>query len=154
MDFLRSVDMLYFDKMGQSSEEILAMFDIILHKIRNSKIYMGDVLIIFSIGRTQIQPIGCPPFLTSYHIISCLKTVTFENSVQDSNYDIFKRIHKISGFNYQRTKDEPDIVDEFLILRSENLTFVDTWDDNKITSSAMIVQQKRTIKGCFLGIYG
>ena len=62
--------------------------------------------------------------------------------MQDSNDDIFKRIHKISGFNYQRTKDEPEIVDEFLILRSENLTFVDTWDDNKITSSAMRLYSK------------
>ena len=36
-----------FDEMGQSSSEIIDMFDIIRRKIRNSNIYMGGVMIIF-----------------------------------------------------------------------------------------------------------
>ena len=38
---------------------------------------------------------------------------TLENYVRAFNDDIFKRIQKITRFNYQRLIDEPDIVDEF-----------------------------------------
>ena len=62
---------------------------------------MGGVLIIFSMDHTQIHPIGGHPFLASCHIISCFKIVTIENSVQDSNDSIFKRIQKIARFNYR-----------------------------------------------------
>ena len=97
--FLLYVDMLAFDEMDQSSAEILATFDITFRKIRNSNIYMGGVLIIFSINNTQIQPIWGHPFLISCHIISCFKMVTLENSVQASNAGLLKCIQKIAWFN-------------------------------------------------------
>ena len=65
IEFIRSIDVLFFDEMGQVSSEFLATFDIILRKIRNSNIYMGGVLFIFSMDHTQIQPIEGHPFLTS-----------------------------------------------------------------------------------------
>ena len=52
MDFLCYVHMLAFGEIGQPSAEILAKLDIILHKIRNSNLYMGGVMIIFSIDHT------------------------------------------------------------------------------------------------------
>ena len=76
------------------------MFDIILRNIRNSNIYMDGVLIIFSIDHIQIHTIEGHPFLTSCHIISCLKMVTLESYVRASNYDIFKHNQKFSQFNY------------------------------------------------------
>ena len=97
--------MLAFDEMDQSSAEILATFDITFRKIRNSNIYMGGVLIIFSMVHTHIQPIGVHMFLTSCHIISFFKMVPLENYAQASNYDIFKRIQKFSRFNYQSLID-------------------------------------------------
>ena len=107
MDFLRYVGMLVFDEIGQSSVEILAKFDIILRKIRNGNIYMGGVLIIFSMDNTQIHTIGGRPFLTSCDIISCFQTVALYNSVGTYNDDIFKNIRKIVQLNYQRSVDEP-----------------------------------------------
>ena len=100
--FLHFVDILSFDEMGQSSAEIIAAFETILHKIRNSNIYMGGVLNIFSMDPTQIQTIGVHQFMKSCHIIYCFKMVTLENSVQASNNDIFKFIQKIARLNYQR----------------------------------------------------
>ena len=75
-EVVRSVDMMAFDVMDQLSVEIFAFFNIILCKIRNSNIYMAGVLIIFFTDCTQIQTIGGHPLLTSFHIISFLKTVT------------------------------------------------------------------------------
>ena len=101
-EVVRSVDMMAFDVMDQLSVEIFAFFNIILCKIRNSNIYMGGVLNIFSMDPTQIRTIGVHQFMKSCHIIYCFKMVTRENSVQASNNDIFKFIQKIARFNYQR----------------------------------------------------
>ena len=39
--------------------------------------------------------------------------------------------------------DEPDLIDEFVGLCSEYLTFVNNWDDNKITPSTMRLYSKK-----------
>ena len=49
---LISVDVLAFDEIVQFLAETLSLFDIILGKIRNIKIYMDGVLIIFSMDHT------------------------------------------------------------------------------------------------------
>ena len=92
IEFLRSIDVIFFDEMGQVSSEFLATFDIILRRIRNSNIYMGGVLFIFSMDHTQIQPIEGHHFLTSIHIIPCYKMVVLRNSVRAHNDPDFKRI--------------------------------------------------------------
>ena len=107
-------------------------------------IYVYGVLVIFYMDHTKIHTIGGHPFLTSCHIISCVKMVTLENYVQASNDDIFKRIQKTTRFNYIRHVDEPDCVDKFLTLRSENSIFVDTWDKNKLNPSTMKLYSKKT----------
>ena len=61
-----------------NTQQIFSAFEIILRKIWNSNMYMGDVLIIFSMNHTQIQPIRGHKFLTSCHIISCFKMATHE----------------------------------------------------------------------------
>ena len=72
-----------------------------------------------------------------------------ENYIWASNDDLFKRIQKIALFNYQGLVDEPEIVDKFLTLCSENLTFVDTWDNSKITPSTMRLHIENTSKEKF-----
>ena len=79
-DFLCSFGTLAFDEMGQSLAQIIATFDVILHKIRNIHIYVGGVMIILSMDSTQIQTIWGHPFPTSCHNIYCFKTVTLINS--------------------------------------------------------------------------
>ena len=81
LNFLRVVNMIFFDEMGQVSDLILSILDVILRKVRNSNVYMGGVVIIFLMDHTQIQRINSRPFLTSCHIIPCFKAVGFEHSV-------------------------------------------------------------------------
>ena len=143
MDFLRAINILFFDEMGQVSDVVLAILDIILRKVRNSNIYMGGVLIIFSMDHTQIQPIGGRPFLTSCHIIPCFKMVALEHSVRASNDDVFVRIQKIARFNYSRFETEPELIDEFVLLCSNSFTFVESWDNDAILPSTMRLYSKK-----------
>ena len=143
LDFLRSVDIIFFDEMGQVSSLLLSMLDMILRKVRHSNIYMGGVLLIFSMDHTQIQPIDGRPFLTSSNIVSCFKMVCLEHSVRAHNDPEFQRIQQISRFPHSKFDEDPSLVDEFINLCSEHLTFVDDWDDERITPTTMRLYSKK-----------
>lgn len=143
IEFLRSIDVIFFDEMGQVSSEFLATFDIILRRIRNSNIYMGGVLFIFSMDHTQIQPIEGHPFLTSCHIIPCYKMVVLSNSVRAHNDPDFKRIQEIARYNYKKIENNPELINEFIRLCSEKFTFIERWDDDNISPSTMRLYSKR-----------
>lgn len=68
--------------MGQCFAECLATSDIIMRQVRNSNIFMGGVLLIFTIDHSKIQPIRGRPFLTSCHVIPYFKMVTLEHLVR------------------------------------------------------------------------
>ena len=143
MDFTRSVNIIFFDEMGKVSAEHLSMFDIIIRKIRNSNMHMGGSLIILSMDHVQIQPLRSHPFLTSCDVIPCFKVVSLNHSVIVSNDIHFQRIQQTTRYNYQRFVNEPELIDEFVDLWSEHLTFVDKWDDNKITPFSMRSHRKK-----------
>ena len=82
MDFLRSLQVLFFDEAGQISDEMFATLDIILRRVKDTNIYMGGTLIILSMDHSQISPIGGRPFLTSVHVIPCFKMVSLSHSVR------------------------------------------------------------------------
>jgi hypothetical protein len=111
MDFIKSVHILFFDEMGQISAEFLATFDIILRKVRNSNIYMGGTLMIFTMDHTQIQPIKGHPFLISCHVIPCFKMVNLCHSVRASGDILFKRIQEIARYNYRKFEEESELID-------------------------------------------
>ena len=143
LDFLRAVNMIFFDEMGQVSDVMLSILDIILKKVRNSNVYMGGVVIFISMDHTQIQPINGRPFLTSCHIIPCFKVVSLEHSVRAATDHAFIRIQKIARMNYREFERNPELVNEFVTLCSNNLTFVDTWEDPRILPSTMRLYSKK-----------
>ena len=129
--------------MGQCSAEMLATFDIIMRHVRNSNIFMGGVLILFSIDHSQIQPIDGRPFLTSCHVIPCFRMVSLEQSVRAANDMPYRRIQQIARCTPKKFTEEPHLIDEFVELCSNNLTFVNSWDDEKILPSTMHLYSKR-----------
>ena len=136
--------MLFFcDEMGQVPSEILATIDIILRRVRDSNIYLGGVLMIFTMDHTQIQPIGGRPILTSCHIITCFKMVALKHSVRASGDEVFTRIQKIARYTYRTFEEKPELIDEFISLCSDNFTFVDDWDDDGIPASTMRLYSKK-----------
>ena len=94
IDFLCTVNVLFFDEMGQCSAEYLSTFDIIMRRVRNSNIFCGGILILFSIDHFQIQPISGRSFLTSCHIVPCFKMVLLKHSVRAANDAHFERIQE------------------------------------------------------------
>ena len=110
MDFLRTINVIFFDEMGQCSAEYLATSDIIMRQVRNSNIFMGGVLLIFTIDHSKIQSIRDRPFLTSCHVIPYFKMATLEHLVRGSNYPPFKWIQQIARYTYKRFNDEPGLL--------------------------------------------
>ena len=143
LNALLTLDILLCDEMGQVPAELLSVIDIILRRIRSNNIFLGGLLIICTLDHTQIQPVQGRPFLTSTHIIPCFKMVSFENSIRASGDANFQRIHKIAKFNYMRYEQEPELIDEFVRLASEHLTFVDNWNDEIITPSTYRLYGRR-----------
>ena len=143
LDFLRSVNIIFFDEMGQVSDVTLAMIDIVLRKVRNSNVYMGGVLIIFSMDHTQIQPLTGRPFLTSCHIVPCFRTVALELSVRASTDDAFVRIQQIARMSYRKLNEHPHLVDEFISLCSNSFSFATSWTDPRILPSTMRLYSKK-----------
>ena len=143
LDFLRSLQVLFFDEAGQVSDEMFAILDIILRKVRNSNIYMGGVLIIMTLDPCQIQPDKGRPFMTSVHTISCFKMVNLHHSVRASSDLLLQRIQAIARMNYRCFDDNPGLAEEFEDLCSRTFTFVTDWNDARINTSTMRLYSKR-----------
>ena len=143
LDLVRTLDIIFFDEMGQVSSEYLSTLDLILRKVRDSNIFFGGILVIFTMDHTQLQPVQGRPFLTSCYVLSCFKTVSLVCSVRASNDPEFRRIQQIARYNYQKILANPELIDEFIQLCSENLTFVSNWDDDAISTSTMRLYSKK-----------
>ena len=72
-----------------------------------------------------------------------LQIINLVNSIRASNDHLFKRLLKIPRYNYQRFQDTPELIEEFVTLCSKYFTFIDNWDDNKITPSTMSLYSKK-----------
>ena len=77
-----TIDVLFIDEMGQVSAQQMAIIEIILRYFRDSQIPFGGVLIIGTMGPTQIQPINQLPFLTSTMVLTCFKAIELNHSVR------------------------------------------------------------------------
>ena len=143
LNTLLTLDVLLCDEMGQVSAEFLSIIDIIMRRLRSNNIFLGGLLIICTLDHTQIQPVKGRPFFTSTHIIPCFKMVSFVNSIRASGDAAFQRIQELARFNYSKFEEEPDLIDEFVRLVSENFTFVDNWNDEQITPSTYRLYGRR-----------
>lgn len=101
------------------------------------------MLIIGTIDHTQLQPVQGRPFLTSVHIIPCFRFVGLDMSVRSSNDEPFQRLQEIFQMNYCTLSSNNALVDEFLELCSENLSFVDDWTDVLITPDTYRLYSKK-----------
>ena len=82
LNFIKSIDILFCDEIGQVSAEFSSSIDIGLRRVSNNNIVLGGLLIIGTIEHTQIQPIERRLFLTSSHVIPCFRMVELKHSVR------------------------------------------------------------------------
>ena len=129
--FLKSLNVLFIDEIGQVSAELLGIIDIILRKIRDNDVYMGGILIIGTLDHRQLPPVEGHPFLTSPHVFSSYNFSSLRHSVRASNDLNHQRVQFI--IRSHRSTHTTDILEELEYLLSENYTFVDSWNDPIIT---------------------
>ena len=132
MNFVLSLDILFIDELGQLSSELIAALDIISRRVRETNIFFGGVLIIFTIDHTQIQPFDARSFLTSIHVIPCFRMVALETSVRASGDLNFQRAQKIARYPYWKFTENPELIDEFVEFILSNFTFVEDWTSEKL----------------------
>ena len=82
MHALLTMDVMFLDEAGQTSAEQLAVFDIILRKLRKSSAPFGGVLLLGTMDHTQLQPIASLPFLLSTSVLTCFTMVQLRESVR------------------------------------------------------------------------
>lgn len=143
LNFILSLDILFCDELGQSTAELISVIDIILRKLRDNNIFLGGVLIIFTMDHTQILPFESRPFLTSTHVIPCFRMVALETSIRANGDELFQRAQAIARYSYRKLTREPQLVDEFIGLVSENFTFVEDWSSELITPSTYRLYGKK-----------
>lgn len=143
LNVLRTLDVLFCDEIGQLSAEFIHIIDIILKRVRGNNMFLGGLLIISTLDHTQIQSINSRPFLTHSHIIPCFKMVCLNHSVRAFGDEAFQRLQYISRLTCREIEEDPNLEEEFIELCSNNLTFVNDWDDPAIGASTMRLYSKK-----------
>ena len=69
--------------------------------------------------------------------------VALKHSVRASEDKVFTRIKQIARYTYRTFEENPDLIEEFVSLCSDNFTFVNNWDDDGIPASTMRLYSKR-----------
>ena len=95
MEFLRRVDVLFFDEAGTLSAELLSVLDRVMRRIENSSVLMGGMLIISMMDPLQLPPFKGCPFLMSSHILHCFRTVHLEHSTRSCHDSPFQWLQQI-----------------------------------------------------------
>ena len=129
--FLRTLNVLFLDEIGQISTELLCIMDIILRRIRDNDIFMGGILVIGTLDHKQLPPVQGHPFLTSPHVFSSYEFSMLKKSVRANGDPNHQRVQEI--IRTHRSRHTKEVLEELEILISEYYTFVETWNDPIIT---------------------
>ena len=131
---LLTVDVIFLDECGQVSAEQIAVFDIILRKLRKSHLPFGGVLLIGTMDHTQLQPINALPFLLSTLVITSFTMVQLRHSVRASADSLFQEFQQILRTNPFQLRESSELRARFFELGSI-FTFVDSMDAPEVTPS-------------------
>ena len=141
-DVLLSMHVIFADELGQISAEEFSVYDIILRNIRGSSTFMGGILLIGTLDHLQIQPINGRPFLTASVIIPCFKMIALKHSVRAVGSE-YVELQSLVRKDYVEFDNNPDLLVRFREICSKIFTFVDSWDDDRITSQTFRVFSKK-----------
>ena len=140
---LLTMDVLVIDECGQFSAQQLSVLDIVLRLARNSDIPFGGVLILGTMDHTQLGAIDGWPFLLSSHILTDFLMVRLCHSVRAHRDPAFQRIQALTRMPPSELLGTPGLEEEFKQLLRDNMTFVDGWDDERITADTQRMYARR-----------
>ena len=142
LSYLRKLDVLFIDELGQISAELLSILDIILRRIRNSPAYMGGILVISTMDAAQLPPVNGRPPLLSPHMLTCYSFCELKHSVRAGLDKNLRRMQLIARTPAREMNRE--LIEEFKKLVMENCTFVRGWDDKRIKPGMLQMFGKKT----------
>ena len=131
--FMRSLDILFIDEMGQLSAEQVQVLDVVLRYARHTEAYMGGLLIICAMDIEQLAAINGTPFLMSANIISSWKIIDFQHYVRCRNDVHSQRVCDLCR-KVAITVEESE---EFVNLIIDNCAFVQNMTDTRIPRDAL-----------------
>ena len=143
LHFLRELNILFVDEIGQISAEMLSLLSLILQYIQGNKIFMGGLLLICTLDHKQLQPVEGYPFLVSSHIISCFRFIVLQHSVRASGDISFQRLQNIAQMHPTKYEQDPSILIDFQNILRHKCTFVNDWNDPQITPSVFRLYGKK-----------
>ncbi len=132
---LRSLDIIFFDEISQTSAEDIAVLDIVLRYVRSTEAYMGGILLI---GAMDIEQLGCingTPFLMSANIVTSYEIIDMQHYVRCGGCHFAQTINNICRLDVISPDDEATFID----LISTHCQFVKSFDDPNVPLEAMRV---------------
>ena len=94
---------------------------------------MDGILIIGTLDHLKIQPIDGEPFLHARSIIPWIIMVSFKRSVCVSGHE-FVELQPITRKDYKELDPDPELMQRFRCIWSNIFTYVDSWEEERITS--------------------
>ena len=141
LEYLRILDVLFFDEAGAASAEVWCIFDIVLRYIRNSSKPFGGLLIISTMDHLQLDPV-----LGRHPLLSPLFTCTFVfgrliHSVRAASDPAWQRVQEISRTSPIDLCRIPALESEFVNLLVNNCTWL--IDESLAPPGALFVYGKQ-----------
>ena len=130
LEYIRSLDVLLIDELGQISAEVISAIDIIFRRIRNNSSFFGGALVFGSMDSQQLRPVEGHPPLLSPQVTTCFDFFPLDHSVRAAQCPALQRLVQICRLG--RSKLNEHVRHEFMELIKRECTFVSNWDDPRL----------------------
>ena len=130
LEYIRSLDVLLIDEMGNVSAELISALDIIFRRVRNNSAFFGGMLVFGSMDCMQLRPVEGRPPLLSPQVTSCFDFLPLDHSVRAAQCGDLQRLIQICRLSRAELTEE--IRTEFMNLIKSSCTFVSNWDDPRL----------------------
>lgn len=139
LHLLRSVDVLFFDEIGQMSAQAINILDIVLRWARRNDAYLGGIILIGAMDMEQLGTIGGTPFLTSANIITSYQIIDFEHYVRCGGDPIAQRVCEVCRMSQISPKAEKEFIRDIV----NTCNFVSSINDVRVPRDALRVLGKK-----------
>jgi len=131
--FIRSLDVIFIDEMGQLSAEQISILDIILRYVRKTEAYLGGLLLISAMDLEQLGAIEGKPILMCSNILVSYRIIDFQHYVRcraDRDSQLLCELCRRSSITQEERA-------QFINLIVTKCNFVPNMDDESVPDDAL-----------------
>jgi predicted GIY-YIG superfamily endonuclease/DNA replication protein DnaC len=148
LEFLRQLDFLALDELGEFSTQQLEVLDMVLRLVRNSKMFMGGIIIIATMDQLQMRPIRGQPVLLSYFLLTSFRLARLDQFVRastDHNLQRIQALTRLPAVAFQKKADKSITEAESEMRQLLDITFnwVDKYENPILPTNAMYIFGKK-----------